>query len=70
MVCGVCCDTASAALGGVVCFDLNEEGLLDNFLCQMVRVTCVYAACHKNTRWHGYAAALTAAFVKGLLENV
>jgi nucleoside phosphorylase len=70
MACGVSRDAAKRALGGVLCFEREAAGLMDNFPCLVIRGVSDYADSHKNTRWQAYAAATAAAFAKELLENV
>lgn len=55
---------------GILCFEMEAAGLMDNFPCLVVRGICDYADSHKNKDWQGYAAATTAAFAKDLLSVV
>ena len=52
---------------GVVCFEMEAAGLIDNFRCLMIRGICDYADSHKNKIWQPYAAATAAAFARALL---
>lgn len=52
---------------GVLCFEMEAAGLLDNFPCLVIRGICDYADSHKNKRWQPYAAATGAAYAKELL---
>ncbi|TPR11848.1 Fungal specific transcription factor domain family protein [Aspergillus niger] len=52
---------------GVLCFELEAAGLLDNLPCLAIRGISDYADSHKNTAWQGYAAAAAAAYAKELL---
>jgi nucleoside phosphorylase len=52
---------------GVLCFEMEAAGLMDNFPCLIIRGICDYADSHKNKRWQGYAAATAAAYAKELL---
>jgi nucleoside phosphorylase len=70
IACGVSRDAASTALGGLMCFEREAAGLMDNFPCLVVRGVSDYADSHKNALWRSYAAATAAAFAKELLENM
>ncbi|KAF7503410.1 hypothetical protein GJ744_003893 [Endocarpon pusillum] len=52
---------------GVLCFEMEAAGLMNNFPCLVIRGICDYADSHKNKRWQGYAAATAAAYVRELL---
>jgi nucleoside phosphorylase len=65
--CGEERDKAKSALGAL-CFEREVAGLMDNFLCQVIRGICDYADTHKSHRWQGFAAATAAAFAKELVE--
>ncbi|OLN96219.1 Ankyrin-3-like protein 3 [Colletotrichum chlorophyti] len=52
---------------GVVCFEMEAAGLMDNFACIVIRGICDYADSHKNKQWQNYAAATAAAYAKELL---
>lgn len=55
---------------GVICFEMEAAGLMDNFPCIVVRGICDYADSHKNKRWQPYAAATAAAYAKELLLSM
>ena len=55
---------------GVICFEMEAAGLMDNFRCLVIRGICDYADSHKNKRWQPYAAATAAAFARALLGFV
>jgi nucleoside phosphorylase len=44
-------DQLSAELGGVLCFEMEAAGLINSFLCLVIRGICDYANSHKNKRW-------------------
>jgi hypothetical protein len=48
---------------GILCFEMEAAGLMDNFPCLVVRGN---ADSHKNKQWQGYAAATAAAHAKPL----
>jgi nucleoside phosphorylase len=52
---------------GVICFEMEAAGLMDNFRCLVIRGICDYADSHKNKVWQPYAAATAAAFARALL---
>ncbi|KAF2023522.1 purine and uridine phosphorylase [Setomelanomma holmii] len=55
---------------GVVCFEMEAAGLMDNFPCLVIRGICDYSDSHKNKEWQGYAAMTAAAYAKDLLGRV
>jgi nucleoside phosphorylase len=52
---------------GILCFETEAAGLMDNFPCLVIRGICDYADSHKSKRWQEYAAAVAAAYAKELL---
>ncbi|KAI9853698.1 MAG: hypothetical protein M1813_001837 [Trichoglossum hirsutum] len=60
----------SENLGGVLCFEMEAAGLMNNFPCLVVRGICDYADSHKNKKWQPYAAATAAACAKDLLSVI
>jgi nucleoside phosphorylase len=55
---------------GVLCFEMEAAGLMDDFPCLVIRGICDYADSHKNKQWQGYAAATAAAYAKELLYMI
>ena len=55
---------------GILCFEMEAAGLMDNFPCLIIRGICDYSDTHKNKRWQPYAAAVAAAYAKELLETM
>jgi ankyrin repeat domain-containing protein 50 len=55
---------------GILCFEMEAAGLMDNFPCLIIRGICDYSDTHKNKRWQPYAAATAAAYAKELLELI
>ena len=47
---------------GILCFEMEAAGLMDNFPCLVILGICDYADSHKNKQWQGYAAATAAAY--------
>jgi nucleoside phosphorylase len=64
---GVDRDEISSEFGGVLCFEMEAAGLMNNFPCLVIRGICDYADSHKNKRWQPYAAGTAAAYAKELL---
>ncbi|EHK25710.1 uncharacterized protein TRIVIDRAFT_136609, partial [Trichoderma virens Gv29-8] len=52
---------------GVLCFEMEAAGLMDNFPCLVIRGICDYADSHKAKDWQAYAAITAAACAKELL---
>jgi nucleoside phosphorylase len=67
IACGITRNQAKADLG-VLCFEREAAGLMDNFPCLVVRGISDYADTHKSPSWRGYAAGTAAAFAKELLQ--
>jgi nucleoside phosphorylase len=67
---GISRDRLSAELGGVLCFEMEAAGLMNDFPCLVIRGICDYADSHKNKAWQPYAAATAAAYAKELLLTV
>jgi nucleoside phosphorylase len=55
---------------GVICFEMEAAGLMNNFPCLVIRGICDYADSHKNKIWQPYAAATAAAFARVFLGFV
>jgi hypothetical protein len=53
---------------GIVCFEMEAAGLMDNFPCLVIRGICDYSDTHTTHKnWQSYAAATAAAYAKELL---
>jgi hypothetical protein len=63
-------DKISQDLGGVLCFEMEAAGLMNNFPCLVIRGISDYSDSHKNDGWQRYAAATAAAFAKELLNHL
>lgn len=63
-------DRISQDLGGILCFEMEAAGLMNNFPCLVVRGICDYADVHTNEQWQPYAAATAAACTKELLRII
>ncbi|KAJ5524954.1 TPR repeat protein [Penicillium frequentans] len=64
---GVERDKISSKFEGVLCFEMEAAGLMNNFPCLVIRGICDYADSHKNKTWQPYAAGAAAAYAKELL---
>lgn len=67
---GVTRDRLCAELGGVLCFEMEAAGLMNNFPCLVIRGICDYSDSHKNKTWQPYASATAAACAKEILHIV
>lgn len=63
-------DKFSAELGGILCFEMEAAGLMNNFPCLIIRGICDYADTHKNKHWQNYSAAVAAATAKEILSVI
>ncbi|CAO2651387.1 Nn.00g039570.m01.CDS01 [Neocucurbitaria sp. VM-36] len=63
-------DKVSTELGGVLCFEMEAAGLMNNFPCLVIRGICDYADSHKNKLWQPYAAGTAAGYAKELLSVI
>ncbi|KAK1992695.1 hypothetical protein LX36DRAFT_731783 [Colletotrichum falcatum] len=52
----------------VLCFKIEAAGLMNYFLCLIIRGICDYSDLHKNKEWQGFAAMATIAYAKDLLR--
>lgn len=63
-------DRLSSELNGVLCFEMEAAGLMNNFPSLVIRGICDYADSHKNKKWQPYAAATAAACARELLSII
>ena len=63
-------DEISKEFGGVLCFEMEAAGLMNNFPCLVIRGICDYSDSHKNKKWQPYAALTAAACAKELLSVI
>ena len=54
---------------GAMCVEMESAGLMNDFLCLVIRGICDYSDSHKNKDWQRYAAAAAAAYAKELLRG-
>ncbi|KAH8731834.1 nucleoside phosphorylase domain-containing protein, partial [Phaeosphaeriaceae sp. PMI808] len=55
---------------GILCFEMEAAGLMNDFPCLVIRGICDYSDTHKHKIWQRYAAATAAAYAKELLGTV
>ena len=67
---GLSRDRLSSQLGGVLCFEMEAAGLMNNLPSLVIRGVCDYADSHKNETWQPFAAAAAAACAKEILSFV
>lgn len=60
-------DSISKSLGGVLCFEMEAAGLMNELPCVVIRGICDYADAHKHKEWQEYTAAVAAAYAKELV---
>jgi hypothetical protein len=53
---------------GILCFEMEAAGLMDEFPTLVIRVISDYCDSHKQKHWQGYAALTAAAYAKLLLS--
>jgi nucleoside phosphorylase len=53
---------------GVLCFETEAAGLMNQFPCLIIRGICDYSDSHKNDDWQRYAAMMAAAYTKEVLR--
>ncbi|KAL3455108.1 nucleoside phosphorylase domain-containing protein [Aspergillus heterothallicus] len=63
-------DILAHELGGVLCFEMEGAGLMDQLPSIVIRGICDYCDSHKQKDWQGYAALCAAAYAKVLLSLV
>ncbi|KAH8689661.1 violaceus kinesin [Talaromyces proteolyticus] len=59
-----------AAMEGILCFEMEAAGLMDQLPCLVIRGICDYCDSHKNKQWQGYAALTAAAYARNLLSVI
>lgn len=52
---------------GILCFEMEAAGLMNNFPCLVIRGIYNYADSHRNKKWQSHAAATSAAYAKEIL---
>lgn len=52
----------------IICLEMEAAGLMNSLPVAVIRGICDYADSHKNDLWQPYAAAVAAAYARGLLD--
>ena len=52
---------------GILCFEMESAGLMNQWPFFVVKGICNYSDTHKNKEWQGYAAMTAAAYARKLL---
>lgn len=52
---------------GVICFEMEAAGLMNDFPCLVIRGICDYADSHNQKQWQPYAALTAATYARDLL---
>ncbi|KAL2834325.1 hypothetical protein BDW59DRAFT_46333 [Aspergillus cavernicola] len=55
---------------GIICFEMEAAGLMNQLQCLVIRGICDYSDSHKNKQWQGYAALTAATYTKLLLSTL
>ncbi|KAL2782847.1 hypothetical protein BJX66DRAFT_345468 [Aspergillus keveii] len=55
---------------GILCFEMEAAGLMNELPTLVIRGICDYCDSHKQKQWQGYAALTAAAFAKVLLSEL
>jgi nucleoside phosphorylase/tetratricopeptide (TPR) repeat protein len=55
---------------GIICFEMEAAGLMDELPSLVIRGICDYCDSHKQKQWQGYAALAAAAYTKLLLSAI
>ncbi|KAL3456123.1 hypothetical protein BJX64DRAFT_271188 [Aspergillus heterothallicus] len=55
---------------GVICFEMEAAGIMDQCPSLVIRGICDYCDSHKNKQWQGYAAVAAAAYAKKVLRVI
>lgn len=55
---------------GIICFEMEAAGLMNQLPTLVIRGICDYSDSHKQKAWQGYAALTAAAYAKLLLTAI
>ncbi|EED11810.1 kinesin light chain, putative [Talaromyces stipitatus ATCC 10500] len=55
---------------GILCFEMEAAGLMDELPTLVIRGICDYCDSHKQKQWQGYAALTAAAYARSLLSII
>lgn len=54
----------------ILCFEMEAAGALNDLPCLVIRGISDYSDSQKNDKWHGYAAAVAAAYARELFQHM
>ncbi|KAJ5704064.1 DNA-directed RNA polymerase II subunit RPB1 [Penicillium malachiteum] len=63
-------DQLADSLPGLLCFEMEAAGLMNQIPALVIRGICDYSDSHKNKDWQPYAALTAAAYAKELLSTI
>ena len=67
---GITRDRISSELGGVLCYEMEAAGVMNELPCLVIRGICDYADSHKSKQFQPFAAATAAACAREILSYV
>ncbi|KAM0520541.1 hypothetical protein ACHAPE_002935 [Trichoderma viride] len=53
---------------GIIAFEMEGAGIMEEIPCVLVKGVCDYADCHKSKKWQDFAAATAASALQAILE--
>ncbi|PON21668.1 phosphorylase superfamily protein [Trichoderma gamsii] len=53
---------------GIIAFEMEGAGIMEEIPCVVVKGVCDYADCHKSKKWQDFAAATAASALQAILE--
>ncbi|KAM0471568.1 hypothetical protein ACHAPX_009224 [Trichoderma viride] len=53
---------------GIIAFEMEGSGIMEEIPCVVVKGVCDYADCHKSKKWQDFAAATAASALQAILE--
>jgi nucleoside phosphorylase len=65
---GITRDDYARSRTGIMCFEVEAAGLMDELPCLPIRGICDYCDTHKNKSWQRYAAAVAGGYARELVE--
>ncbi|KAL6904431.1 hypothetical protein GGI43DRAFT_320078 [Trichoderma evansii] len=55
---------------GIIAFEMEGAGIVEETPCVVVKGVCDYADCHKSKKWQDFAAATAASALQAILEHM
>ncbi|KAM0449188.1 hypothetical protein ACHAO4_007851 [Trichoderma viride] len=53
---------------GIIAFEMEGAGIMEEIPCVVIKGVCDYADCHKSKKWQDFAAATAASALRAILE--